>query len=351
MKLLKLMSVMMLLMSSVLGTAHAYNYLGKWAVNNVTMRAASGSFPVGNSYRTALGTVVGYIANNPSEAWITQLYDDTSVAFNNGQNEIWFSSSSTYSPAVTYYWKNGAGDLVETDVVFYNGVAYTTSTNKTSLWPWGGAYRPFQTTLMHEYGHVLGLAHENGEYNIMGQDWDHIHLNGSTARSYLGEDAADGLVDQYGTYSSLFEDISMSMFKYSGVSGEYSTHTLCQVYTTGGVLIGSTAFNGQRRYNVTKGTTYNFEFTYENNGASYQSVRAGYYLSTNSTISTGDRLLATHTFGLGRADVLTYKRGVAIPTDLTSGVTYYLGVIIDDNSSVSEVDEVNNASYHIIRIN
>lgn len=342
-----------MLLLNPLGQVYAYTYIGKWGSNNVVIRASSVSFPVGNSYRTALGTVVNRIYNNPSEAWITQYYDDTSIGFNNGQNEIWFSASSSYSPAVTFTWKSWwTGNLVEADVVFYNGVAYTTSMNKTSLWPWGGAYRPFQTTLMHEYGHAMGLGHENDEYNIMGQDWNHIHLNGNTARSYLGEDASDGLVDQYGLYSGgTNEDLSASMFEYSGSSGEYSTHNLCDVYYTWGGIVGSSSYSGQRRYNVNKGSTYKFEFTYENNGETTKSFRSGYYLSTNSTISTGDRFLGYTNFTLSRDNVYTYQRSITIPSDLSSGTTYYLGVIVDDNYAVSEVDGINNAAYHIIKIN
>jgi hypothetical protein len=347
-----LQSFFTILLLSATGVTQAYTYIGEWADNSIIMRASSVSFPSGNSYRTALGTVTNHIAYNPSQTWIIQYYDDTSIGFDNGQNEIWFSADSSYNPAVTFTWKNWwTGKIDEADVVFYNGEDYTTSMNKTSLWAWGGFYRPFQTTLMHEYGHVMGLGHENDEYNIMGQDWTHIHLNGSTATSYLGEDASDGLVDQYGLYSGgSFEDVSVSMFEYSGSSGEYSTHNLCDVFTTAGAIVSSTSFNGQRRYNVNKGSTYMFEFSYENNGETTQGFRAGYYLSSNNYISTSDRYLGSTNFTLGRDNVYTYQRSITIPSDLTSGSTYYLGVIVDDNNALTEVDN-NNAAYHIILVN
>ncbi len=114
--------------------------------------------------------------------------------------------------------------------------------------------------------------------------------------------------------------------------------------------MSSTSFNGQRRYNVKSGSTYRFEFTYENNGETTQSARAGYYLSTNNFISTSDRLLKTAQYTQGRANVFTHSRTITIPTDVITGNTYYLGVIIDDNNIVSEVDSSNNAAYHIIKI-
>lgn len=80
-------------------------------------------------------------------------------------------------------------------------------------------------------------------------------------------------------------------------------------------------------------------------------IRVGYYLSSNNTISTSDRLLTTAWMTLGRDDVLTSKRTIRVPSDLTRGRTYYLGVKVDDNNTLSEVDGGNNCAYHVIRIN
>jgi hypothetical protein len=333
--------------------ASAWTSIGSWGTNNITIRASSVSFPAGSSYRTALGTVTSRIFNNPSNFWITQSYDDGSLGFNNGQNEVWFSADSAHSPAVCYTWTSWwTGDIVEADVVFWNGIAYTSSMNKTSLTPYGGGSRPFQTTCMHEYGHACGLGHENDEYTIMGQDWDHIHLNGSTCRSYLGEDACDGLVALYGAVGSGFEDVSLSHWEWTGASGEYSTHGLCKMFSNStGAELGWTSFNGQRRYNVTKGVTYRVELTFENNGRTTQNPSVGFYISTNSTISTGDTLVRTVTPSVGRGDVMTTWYTVTIPSNLTSGTTYYLGAIIDRTGAIAETDESNNAAYHIIRIN
>src|SRR5688572_3219931 len=75
----------------------AWTTIGSWDGNNITIRASSVSFPPGNSYRTALGTVTSRIFNNPSNFWITQAYDDGSVGFDNGQNEVWFTADSDYA--------------------------------------------------------------------------------------------------------------------------------------------------------------------------------------------------------------------------------------------------------------
>jgi subtilase family serine protease len=94
------------------------------------------------------------------------------------------------------------------------------------------------------------------------------------------------------------------------------------------------------------------EFTYENNGASFQSgIDVGYYLSTNNLITTVDRRIGGASFSLGRADVYNGFINVAIPNDVNSGQTYWLGVIIDEDDSLSEAEEWNNATYTPIRIN
>jgi len=334
-------------------SALAYTTYAKWPTNNATLRAAAVSFPAGNAYRTALGTVATRWNENPSNFWFTQLYDDASVGLGNGQSEVWFSAdASLCSPAVTYSWWNSSGQLTETDVCFYNAAGYTTSMNKTSIWAYGGASRPFETTAMHEYGHALGLGHEADEYNIMGSDWNHVSLSGSTARSYSGEDANDGAVALYGVYSGgVIEDVGVVHMKRTGASGEYSSHGLTKMYNTSGVELPYTNFNGQRRYQVTKGQQVRVEFTYENNGETYQNPSVGLYLSTNSVISTSDTQLQTFPFGLGRADVSTYSRTLTIPATLTSGSTYYIGAFVDWNNVISEISSANNTAYHIIRVN
>jgi hypothetical protein len=331
--------------------SEAFVTYGRWAGNNVSMRAAGVSFPAGNPYRRALQAVVDRFYQNPSQQWFTQLYDDPSVGRGNGESETWFSSDPAYSPAVTYWWMSN-GYIVETDVIFYNGVAYTPYMTKTSLWPYGGAYRPFQTTAIHEYGHAAGLLHEDGEYNIMGQDYTFLTTNGQTCRSYVGEDASDGLVSLYGLANpAVIEDLSVTLFKWVGWSGEYSWHDKGKMFNTSNVELPSTNFNGQRRYNVNKGQRVKAEFTWENNGETTQNRTAGWYISTNSTIDTSDRRIATQNYTLSRDDPYTIGTTITIPSNLTSGQTYYLGVIIDYNNRLSEVAESNNAAYHIIRVN
>ena len=341
--------ISMMLVGSV---ADAYTTYGHWPGASMTIRASRVGFPTGNAYRTALGTVASRLNQNPSDFRLTQRYDDRSVSLYNLQSEVWWSDDSDNCPAVTYHSVDPLFNLIlETDVVFCTSEDYTTSMNKTSLSAYGGTHRPFQTTALHEYGHVAGLGHEADEYNIMGQDWTHILCNGTTARSYLGEDASDGLISLYTRKDpEAIENLSVTLFKRTGASGEYSVHGKCKMYNTSGTELTYTNFSGQRRYNVNAGQQVRVEFTYENSGETTHTPNVGFYISTNSTISNIDRRFATKTPVLGRNDPYTHSYTLTIPADLTRGTTYYLGVWVDYDDAIAEVDESNTA-YHIIRIN
>jgi hypothetical protein len=332
----------------------------KWDSNTVTMRASNVSFPSGSSYRSALQTVISRVNDNPSKFNFNLSTGDTSVGFDNGQNETWFTNDSDAldgAPAVAFswthcYWLFGwRHGIDEVDVVFNNNVTYTSSSNKSALNTYGGSARPFRTTATHEFGHALGLLHENRYYNIMGQDWDFIHANGNSTRAYLGEDAANGAVILYGTTGGYMEDVSLSHHKYLGTSGEYSRHQPTRLYNSSGGNLSRFGNSGEWVYRVNKGQTVRLELTAENNGKSYQSPAVGYYVSTNNYISTGDRRIGTGSLGLGRNIPYTFQRTLTIPSDLNSGQYYWLGAVIDYNGAISESSGVNNATYVRIYVN
>lgn len=349
-----------------IATAFSYNEcLGeklKWNRNTVDIRANEVSFPVG-VWRDAISQSVSRFNQNPSKFRYNLQIESGGVGRGNGQNEIWGTTDNAVlagAPARAFYWWKcywffgNHVHMTEVDVVFdYRSPwMWSASTTKSNLLRYGGALRPMQTTAIHELGHGLPLNHVNSEYNVMGIDFEHIHVNGNTARAYIGEDTSDGAVYLYGTASGSPQDLGVVHWKYQDASGEYSNHQKTGLYNTSGGVLSSFSDGGETRYRVNRGQHVQAEFTYENNGASTQSgVKVGFYISGNSTISTLDRRIGGTTMTLSRDNVFTTSHTVVIPFDLVSGRDYWLGVIIDEDNSVGEMAEWNNATYLPIRVN
>ena len=333
----------------------------KWSSNSAHMRLSAVSF-ANSSWRNSMLGAITRTNENPSRFRFTSGTGDTSLGIDNGQNETWFSSDQNLlggAPAVAIsqrdcidYWIFGKDvEITEVDVLFSSGTSYSTTSSKASLTPYGGSFRPFQTTAIHELGHGAGLAHTNNTYNIMGQDWDHIHANGNTARAYLGEDAASGLVYLYGSQSAGAQDLSISHFKRTGASGQYSAHGKTVLRTTTGGAVSSFTNAGEQTFRVNRGQTYRVELTFENNGRSFFNQDLRFYISTNNLISTFDRLVRTTSVSLSRNTVYTAYYNVTIPSDLVRGANYWVGAVIDADGTVVEMSESNNATYLPIRIN
>lgn len=332
----------------------------KWSGSSKTLRANSVSFPSGYWFN-GLQDGVNKFNLNPSNFRYSLTSETGGVGRDNGQSEAWGDTGSILqgAPAIAYsywtcYWFFGDHvHMDEVDVIFdYSSPwQWTADTVKSSLIRYTGSFRPLQTTAAHEFGHGLKINHVSTEYNIMGTDFEHIHVNGSTARAYMGEDAADGSVFLYGTRSGGWEDLGVVHWKYSGASGEYSDHTKTRVYTSAGGNLPTFTVDGETGYRVTRGQGVRAEFTYENNGANFHSgVQAGFYISTNDYISTWDRRIGGASFSLGRGNVYTTTIALTIPSDLTADRNYWLGVIIDENNSIAEAVEWNNATYIPLRV-
>ena len=322
---------------------------GFWSDGALSMSAYASNFSPGSSLRTALEDVVdGFLFEQPSNGYFLMSYDDDDVAPDNDENEFWFSGATGGPPAECLAWLLPSNEIVEADVIFYVDGNWATNRSKSATLAYGGAGRLFDAGAYHELGHALGLAHEPGQYNVMGQEWDHVTCNSQTIRGYLGEDAADGLVQLYGSFP--IEDVGASLFRYFSSSGGYSVHTTCSMVDAANATLTGTPFDGQWRFDVPIGRQVGVEFTYDNNGNSAQTIRLGFYVSTNDFISTSDRLVFTETISISRDDPLTRTTFFTLPTDLNQGQTYYLGVIVDDDDQLAEAVETNNEAYHAFQV-
>jgi len=342
-------------------SAFSYKYCGssgnkiKWGGTSKRLYASTVSFPAGY-WQNGIQNTINIFNNNPSRFRYSLSMDSGGVGRGNGQSEIWFSSSLC-APACAYqyyhcYWLFGwRYGMNEVDIVFSTSSRWTASSAKSGLIRYGGPSRPLQSTGVHELGHGLILNHVNYEYNVMGTDFEHMHANGSIARTYVGEDAADGMIAIYGNRGG-WQDLSVTHWKYSGASGAYSDHTRTVIRNNRGAILPRVTVGRETGYRVTRGSWIQAEFTFENNGSNtISSIPIGFYISTNDYISTYDRRVATRTLTLARDGVYTSSTWVYIPTNLGANRNYWLGAIIDYTNRTAEKVENNNATYIGVRTN
>lgn len=322
----------------------------KWTSSSVTMRASSVGFPVG-PWRDALDETRTSWNDQPSNFYYGISWNEPGVALHNGESEIWWDNNFGYV-AATWTWVNGSCRYTEADIKFDNTVAYHYTHTQSSLSPYGGTYRPFQTTMMHELGHAQGLGHTNNTYAVMGVDYTHIHANCGSANAYPGADAVNGSKFVYGLWAGSKEEWSVAHWRYTGFSGEYSTHGRTRVLSTANAELPKITVGGEPVYKVNKGQQVKFEMTYENWGKSSPStVQLKFYVSSNNCITSADTYLGPGSFTLYTGTYTSAEAYLTIPSNLVSGQTYYLGVIADSNNALTEFREWNNATYTAIKIN
>ena len=322
----------------------------RWDGPIIPMSAGYNSFLSGSAYRSALDLfIMDFNSNNPSNCQVLLSFDDTSISIGNGQNEVCFVTNQDVlggAPAVTKWWRDGSR-LTEADIFFDANVAWTPFEDKNGIISYGGPYRPFQTTFLHELGHVFGLAHNAIWYNIMGSDWTHIHPENTKATAYLGPDASGGLMFLYGARSQYKEDLSVVHWRWVGSSGEYSVHDRCRVFNANGVELPRDWSVFEPTYFVNNAQAIQVEFSYENNGRTDHLVKGQFYLSDDWVISKSDRLLASYDFNLKVFYApWTVALPVTLPNDLYPNRNYYIGCIIDSGEWVTEsFRENNNTTY------
>lgn len=330
----------------------------RWDSNSVSVRINTFSFPAGAMLDVAR-RAIDYVNANGSVFRINDTTETGSTGGENGQNEVWMADIDPPGVATTWFycyetrpWWNPfadwtvVADIDEVDVVIDTDPVWTTSQAKDQIGNYGGDRSHIESVLVHEAGHFTGLMHVTEEYNIMGDSWRHLHTNGSTTKSYFGEDAARGLIRLYGARSGAWEDLSVSHYRRIGDDGEYSTHAKTIMTTMGGIELPDRTVRGQDAYEVDPGDQVKVQFTLENNGkTTHSGVAYGLYVSTNDYITRSDRRLRGGTASLHPEDVYTTEFTITIPSDLTPGRDYYVGIIIDEDYGVSETSGWNNATY------
>lgn len=350
---------------------HAYAYLTcdgvaqKFSRNTVTIRPAQASFGSDDRLMAALRYTIDIFFNRNASNFEYRIGDiDRSrrIRHGNGVNQIYFASRDDLcGPACAYtqrdcYWFFGwERGVTEIDVGFANNTRWDFGNRfrRTDVTAWGGRFRPFYSTALHELAHSGYLGHEDRFYNVMGEDSTHLHatLDGEYL-PYVGEDTGSGLVFLYGRDGGQ-TDLSASPFvRVGSISGGYSDHDYGLITdTAGGWVVRWRDTNEGRQFEVGRGQRVNAVFTYENvGGTNHRNVRVGYYISDDMDITPRDRRIEQRTMDMNLDTPWSTATTLTIPNDLQIGRTYYLGALVNDDFRVSESWFHNNQAYHPIRV-
>ena len=130
-----------------------------------------------SSWATALQEAINAWNATPCDFSYSIVWGDLSVAEGNGENEVWWSDTTTHPAYCSYWYYESTCEIIEADVVFNLEFDFTTSSSKVDLTPYGGSSRPFRTTAVHELGHAQGLGHTADTYSSMGQSWNACSYN------------------------------------------------------------------------------------------------------------------------------------------------------------------------------
>ncbi|GAB5453517.1 MAG: hypothetical protein Hals2KO_38450 [Halioglobus sp.] len=347
----------LLLLASLSPVAHGYSYITA-SCGVLDYNSGHMTFNYTNSLSTAEKNVLDVAFQRTTEFSDTSITaidnGDSSYATGNNENEIYHDVS--VGTAQCYSSFNVANCLVGEADIRFGDQPWVTATD-SQVWPFlwsapGG--RSILATGVHEAGHCLGMGHENTLYNMMGSDWNHVTRNGVSTYHGPGEDLSNGLIDLHGERSggsNTYRDVGATVFRYEGASGAYSDHKWGVMRnTSGSVLPVIGFFSGQSQYAVDPGQQVQLEFTLENNGEmDSETPNVGYYLSSNSNISSSDTLILATSTTLTRNTPNEITQTLTIPLATVPG-DYFLGVYVDHDDLISEVTGLNNVAYYPIRI-
>jgi Ca2+-binding RTX toxin-like protein len=236
--------------------------------------------------------------------------------------------------------------------------------DKTAPWDYdnsngvtSGSY-DFYDVVLHEITEVMGRQTANGGSSQY-EPLDLFHYSASGVRDFSGTTAGYFSIDggvthlkdfstdtggDFGDWAASAGNDAFLAFSGSGVVNAISEADLKELDILGFDRVASGGTPNLTANTLSfANTTLSFHINNTGSGTAAAST-AGIYLSTDSTITTADTRINTHStpsLAAGATDVESVV--LALPNNLTPG-TYYIGVIADYSNVVTESSEADNVS-------
>jgi hypothetical protein len=188
-----------------------------------------------------------------------------------------------------------------------------------------------RNALVHELGHVLGMAHEttNNRVSSMIAFTPQVMLGGSANErsGVYADDAAYGIAF-HGSGQTSFDLAVSSWMRASNQSGTLTMADSIQSGCTGSSIAYTATWTNKGTQAIAPGSPATLKV----------------YLSSDDTITTSDILVQTWSISGTQGSTSTWTSSITIPSSLTLNATYRLGIIVDPSNTIAEHIENNNIS-------